>query len=314
MASPVRGTPGSKVVAKPVAETARKVPIAPVDTKKAEPPNVGWSSSGKNTLGTQLRALRAELEDSKLAQRLDLNDPQERAMLLADAGQVNPLSQLTGNEGDICAGAAVVNAMLLNPSGAKANAAALEKAGTALGAFKPPVNEKETRAALGHLAEGKLNPYDVQHLQQLAYSMMRSVEGGDGKAGTNPAVLGAVLSQLASAGAQLPGTRFTQIRGNGTGHWLVEANGTFANSLPGTWSKNASPAPSAPAWDSDVAVSAKGIDVRLRGGGALPDAPRGKAYQFSLDPKTDSVNLFTDLGALRGRVDQRARGAVPSAL
>ena len=256
-----------------------------------------------------------------------MSDAKQRTALATKTSQVNEVSVDAGNFGDICAGAAVVNAMVLNsatPEAAKANAAALQKTADAhnsWAALPGSVTRKDVEGALAHLATGKPSERDLQHLQQLAYVTGRTLEIRQRDtpplaAGTNPAQLGALATELQFNGAQLGDSRFVQVKGaaDATGHWVVESGRVLANSLGSVKVDGSHLKPSNAAWDSDVRVkkSDTTVEVRLRRASPKDTLPRGKAYVLRLDSGDIGKELLKGAGAvqvLRAFKEAKAAGA-----
>lgn len=226
-----------------------------------------------------------------------LSDARQRTELATTASQVNDISVTAGNEGDICGGAALMNALVLGsatPEAARANAAALRQAADTHQAYRalPPGTRPGIDAALGHLAQGTLSENDLNALQQLGYALGRSVDETvlkDPKAtpGLNPAQMGAVVAQLKANGAQLDeSTRFVELKGarDTAGHWVVQTNGALANTLESVNATAEKLSPGAATFDSDVRVKGDAVQVRTRGGGLAARLPPGKAYVMTLDP------------------------------
>ena len=265
---------------------------------------------------------------------VDLNDARQRAALAQRTSQVNEVSVTAGNAGDVCGGAAVVNAVVLNsgsPAAAKANADALRTVATQFGAWDAPgVDRAKAGAALDHLAAGKVSEADLHHLQQLAYAAGRALDPAERNdptrtPGLNAGHLAGVLSQLQLAGARLsPDTRLIEVKGAGddTGHWVAQAGGVLANSLSSVKVGREMLSPGAKQWESDVRLGAAGtpVEARLRTlgrGEGSSHAPPGQAYRFSVAPKPpesmfEKARDATANRVLEGFAEAKRAGPAPA--
>jgi len=229
--------------------------------------------------------------------RRDLSTFEARKRLATDASQVNPISAdpKIDNADRICAGAAAVNALILNsttPEAAKANAEALRSAMGARHVELPASLDKQAiNDALDHLAAGSPSMNDVFVLQQVAYAVGRRYaqkkEAKDGKAlddGLNPAQLGGLIADLKARGATLDGnTQFSLSKQ----HWVAHVGAVTANSDQNVKIDSGAKLPSNKAWAGDVVLRADGVvEARtrtVRVGGADVDAA-GYARAFELEP------------------------------
>ncbi|MHB8879676.1 MAG: hypothetical protein ACYC8T_38800, partial [Myxococcaceae bacterium] len=215
----------------------------------------------------------------------DLANEKQRIDLATTTSQVNDVSVLAGNQNDVCAGAALVNAMVLNsatPDAASANAAALRKAADRYGgwsALPPSVDKDQVKSALDHFAAGKASEVDLHYLQQLAYATGRAFDPDEKRdpelnPGLNAGQVGGLATQLKSDGALLgDDSRFVQLKGvdDTSGHWVVQSGKVIANSLESVPVDATKLSPASAVWDSDVHVK-KGdanVETRLRRGKGL---------------------------------------------
>jgi hypothetical protein len=188
-------------------------------------------------------ALQAQAEKELPAiqknQQVDIFNQEQKNQLLRSAPQVNDISNKAGNGGSICGGAATTNALILSsktPEQAKANAKAVRDLANS---FSDPVKMKpEEEKALKSLEAGKMSPTDVQHMQQLMDKIGKRMP----LAGQNPSGMGLSTTQIAAMTTKL--SAHGAFKGadvkmhcntlqNGTNHWTVTVDRTFANSANG---------------------------------------------------------------------------------
>jgi hypothetical protein len=180
-----------------------------------------------------------ELPAIQKNQQVDIHNPDMKNQLLRSAPQVNDISQKAGNANSLCGGAATTNALILsskNPEQAKANAKAVRDLANS---YDPPIKVKpEEEKALKGLETGKMSPTDVMHMQQL----MDRVGHRMPLAGSNPSGMGLSTTQIACMMTKLSAHGAFQgadVRmhcntlQNGSDHWTVTVDRTFANSAHG---------------------------------------------------------------------------------
>jgi len=237
------------------------------DIKPASPPEVkGESFSSDNSgqkplkdpsgsrefLGTQ-SMLSSSITGPPLAERegpiapnqkINITGPagaRDRAALIREANQNNPVSRQNGNQKDICSGAALANAIIMDsktPDAAKKNGESIEKTyGQMLEKnkdMKPLSNEEQE--ALKNLKSGNMSPKDVQHLQQVMYRMNQKAPGHDPKdKGATALDLGNTVTMLKSNGGFAGGSHVTfhnNLSGKQGLHWTTTVDGVHADSSP----------------------------------------------------------------------------------
>jgi hypothetical protein len=180
-----------------------------------------------------------ELPAIQKNQKVDIFNQESKNQLLRSAPQVNDISNKAGNGGSICGGAATTNALILSsktPEQAKANAKAVRDLANS---FSDPVKMKpEEDQALKNMEAGKMSPTDVEHMQQLMDKIGKRMP----LAGQNPSGMGLSTTQIAAMTTKL--SAFGAFKGvdlkmhcntlqNGTPHWTVTVDRTFANSASG---------------------------------------------------------------------------------
>lgn len=180
-----------------------------------------------------------ELPAIQKNQQVDIRSPESRNRLLRSAPQVNDISNKAGNGGSICGGSATTNALILSsktPEQGKANAKAVRDLANSFS--NPEKIKPQEETALKHMEAGKMSPTDVQHMQQL----MDRIGHRMPLAGANPSGMGLSTTQIAcmmtklSAHGAFKGSDVTMhcnTLPNGTPHWTVTVDRTFANSASG---------------------------------------------------------------------------------
>ncbi len=166
-------------------------------------------------------------------QRVDFMSPAGKTDLIERSSQINPISRKAGNADTSCAGAAMVNGLVLGsktPADAKANADALRASAKQLGV---PVKAEE-EAALQHMAKGSMSANDMSHLQQLSQRLVKPDDDARGLA-TPGELMKAVTLVRANGGFK--GSQSVEFHNarlmppGGENHWTVSVDGQHASSL-----------------------------------------------------------------------------------
>lgn len=192
----------------------------------------------------------------------DLSTFEGRRRLATEASQVNEISAdpKIDNADRICAGAAAVNALILNsttPEAAKANAQALRSVMGAGVTLPPTLDPKAIETALAHLEANAPSMNDVFVLQQVAYSAgRRYADKKEKDDGLNPAQLAGLVADLKARGANLDSnTQFSLSKQ----HWVAHVGSTTANSDANVSIDAGAKLPSNKAWSGDVVIRPDGV-------------------------------------------------------
>ena len=192
-------------------------------------------------MGVKINAqAEREMAPLKRNQAVDITNPEMKTHLLRNSPQVNEVSKKEGNDGSICGGAAMTNALIMSsktPEEAKANAKAVRDLTKTFYEFKM---KPEEETALKHMENGKMSPKDVEHMQQLMDKVGKRMP----LAGANPSGMGLSTTQIACAMTKL--SAHGAFKGSDvkmhcstlpstppTDHWTVSVDGKFANSASG---------------------------------------------------------------------------------
>jgi hypothetical protein len=235
--------------------TAAKPALRPATPKvpAAPPARVNWGDGGGPKASDDFQAGAV---GTKAAPPVLLNDLSVAAQRqrVARLPQSNGVSKGVGNEGSICAGAALTNAVMLssgNPAAAKANAAALTQAASLAGMSGDP----GVKTALDHLATGRVSDTDAFQLQQVLYNFAGKFEPGAG-AGVTTLGMASAVGQLKEFGAQLdPSLRLALIQNPDTdAHWVTTQGGAIYNSMPSNGVGGIQLRPTDPTWVGDITM------------------------------------------------------------
>lgn len=168
---------------------------------------------------------------------------EKRVDLLRSTPQINKTS---GPEGEnMCGGASLASAMILDsgkttpPDTGKKNAEAIRNVYGEL--YKDDKKKtkltKEQDDALKHLADGKMSPKDVEHLQKVMYEITQKVNG-QGQGGVNVDGMAEAVNMLRAKGGFAGGSdvKFHVNEGEGsrTGgkHWTTTVDGVHVDTWP----------------------------------------------------------------------------------
>ncbi|MBC7543136.1 MAG: hypothetical protein H7338_10430 [Candidatus Sericytochromatia bacterium] len=236
--------------------------------------------------GTTMGSISHDLMFHNNTKMVDITEgPVSRAELMAHAPQENDISLSLG--GDICGGAAIVNALIAD-SGTRDTAAANAKAildnAKAFG-VRPTAEQKK---AVANLGAGILSANDVQHLQILLYKTGRALDN-TGPAGISSGSMAVLVTGLRERGAfKNSSPVFTQMHqtvgatGNQTDHWVVSTQGRTINSWPNdgvntraTVTKAAAKPRTDTLWRATIAKSPTGV--------AMAYVQPGKPGAFAVD-------------------------------
>ena len=171
----------------------------------------------------------------------NLSDATQRKALIEASGQVNDVSRKAGNENDVCAGAALTNAVVMDcksPADCARNADAIQHTADKMNAWRylpPGVDPQKAKDAVQHLRAGSLTQEDAQYLQQVNYAIARSAQGTGNPGQTQGISSGsmyATVGMLRAEGAftNSEPTFHEANLSNGSAHWTVSSGGFHANS------------------------------------------------------------------------------------
>lgn len=303
MPPPVSSTRVGPIATPRVERSPEAKPTATVEQVKS---TQGWLATGAAKprpqtavaagTSTPAPAPATQKEIGPTEQR-DLSTFEGRRRLATEASQVNPISAdpKIDNADRICAGAAAVNALILNsttPAAAKANAQALRSAmGAADVKLPPSLDKKAIDTALSHLEANTPSMNDVFVLQQVAYGVgRRFAEKTDKDDGLNPAQLAGLVADLKGRGANFDSnTQFSLSKQ----HWVAHVGSTTANSDTNVSIDSGAKLPSNKAWSGDVVIRPDGVvEARARtvrvDGQDLNAADYAKRFELA-QPKKDGL-------------------------
>ena len=241
--------------------------------------------------GLAIKSLQDDLNAHNGTHPVDITaGPGPRAELMMHAPQENDIAGRLS--GDICGGAAAVNALIedsATPAAAATNAKAILDTAKALGVKLSP----DQKTAVQHLGAGKMSANDVQHLQVALYKTARSFDNRVPPGISSATMAGLVLALRERGGFQNSNPVFSQthqtVKGttNETDHWVVTTQGRTINSWPNDGDNKRSTV------TSDVATPRSDASWRT----TVSNSPTGVTTQFVMPGKTTALEATMTLGA-----------------